>query len=77
MAKKKNKKRTALIPVLVAIALIIVISAVTLGSVVLKKYSYSDEKMDLKEYYNIVNNDEVAIVLQNEHIEIQINDPLG
>lgn len=71
MAKKKNKKRTALIPVLVAIALIIVISAVTLGSVVLKKYSYSDEKMDLKEYYNIVNNDEVAIVLQNEHIEIK------
>ena len=71
MAKKKNKKRTSLIPVLVAIALIIVISAVTLGSAVLKKYSYSDEKMDLKEYYNIVNNDEVAIVLQNEHIEIK------
>ena len=71
MAKKKHKKRTGLIPVLVAIALIIVIGAGTFGSIFLSKYSYSDETMDLKEYYNISKNDDVAIVLQNEHIEIK------
>ena len=69
MAKKKRKKQTKLIPVLVAIALIIVIGGGALGSILLSKYSYSKEQMDLEEYYNITGNDEVAIVLQNEHIE--------
>jgi len=70
MAKKKRrKKNNRLIPVLVAIVLIIVIGGVALGSLFLSKYSYSDEKKDLAEYYNITKADEVAIVLQNEHIE--------
>ena len=70
MAKKrKRKKHNQLIPVLIAIALIIVIGGGALGSLLLSKYSYSDEKMDLSEYYNITKADEVAIVLQNEHIE--------
>ena len=69
MAKKKRKKQTKLIPVLVAIALIIVIGGGALGSILLSKYSYSKEQMDLEEYYNITGNDEVAIVLQDEHIE--------
>lgn len=57
------------IPVLVAIALIIVIGGVGLFTMVLKKYSYSDARMDLKEYFAITGADEVAIVLQNEQIE--------
>ena len=69
MAKKRQKKMQKLIPVLVAIALIIVIGAGAFGSILLSKYSYSDEKMNLEEYYKITKNDEVAIVLQNEHIE--------
>lgn len=70
MAKKRRrKKNNPLIPVLVAIALIIVIGGGALGSLLLSKYSYSDEKKDLNEYYNITKADEVAIVLQNEHIE--------
>ena len=73
MAKKKrkikHKTKQKWIPVLVAIALIIVIGAGALGSMFLSKYSYSDESMDLKEYFKITKNDEVAIVLQNEHIE--------
>ena len=67
--KRKRKKNKQLIPVLVAIALIIVIGGGALGSLVLSKYSYSDEKKDLNEYYNITKADEAAIVLQNEHIE--------
>ena len=69
MAKKKRKKQNKMIPMLVAIALIIIIGGIGLGSGVLKKYTYSNEKMDLKKYFSIEENDEVAIVLQNEHIE--------
>lgn len=70
MAKKRRrKKNNPLIPMLVAVALIIVIGGGALGSLLLSKYSYSDEKKDLNEYYNITKADEVAIVLQNEHIE--------
>lgn len=71
MAKKKRKKQSKIVPVLIAVALIIVICAGALGSILLSKYSYSDEQMDLEEYYNIEKDDEVAIVLQNEHIEIK------
>ena len=69
MAKKRRKKQSKAIPVLVAIALIIIIGGIGLGTGILRKYSYSNETMDLKKYFNIEKNDEVAIVLQNEHIE--------
>lgn len=58
------------IPAIVAIALIMIVLA---GSYVVKfvgKYSYSDEQQDLAEYYN-VQGDDVAIVLQNEMIDIK------
>ena len=69
MAKKRRKKQSKAIPVLVAIALIIIIGGIGLGTGILSKYSYSKETMDLKKYFKIEKNDEVAIVLQNEHIE--------
>lgn len=69
MAKKRRKKQRKAIPVLVAIALIVIIGGIGLGTGILRKYSYSNETMDLKKYFNIEKNDEVAIVLQNEHIE--------
>ena len=36
-----------IIPVLVAIILIIIIGAVGIGSILIEKYSYSDERADL------------------------------
>ena len=48
MAKKKRKKQSKIVPVLIAVALIIVICAGALGSILLSKYSYSDEQMDLE-----------------------------
>ena len=69
MAKRKRKKKKTWIPVLVAVALMILIGGGALGSLFISKYSYSDEKMNLEEYYNIEKADEVAIVLHNEHIE--------
>lgn len=69
MAKKKRRKPNKFLPVLVAVALIIVIGGAALGSVFLSKYSYSEEKMNLQEYYGLTKADEVAIVLGNEQIE--------
>lgn len=57
------------IPALIAIALIIVIGAATLGTGILTKFRYSDKKRDLMEYYELTAPDQVAIVLQNERIE--------
>ena len=60
-----------IIPILVAVILIIIIGAGALGSVLLKKYSYSDTKMNLEEYFNISEPDQVAIVHQDEQIDIK------
>ena len=61
------------IPAIVAIALIILVLAGSFGMKLLKRYSYSDEKQDLKEYYNLSVGEEssIAIVLQNEKIDVQ------
>lgn len=61
------KKR--IIAVLVPIVLIFIVIAVALGGQILKKYSYSKNKVDLKEYFHIAQDDEVAIVLQDTLVE--------
>ena len=53
-------------PVLIAIILILIIGGVAFGPQLIEKYSYSNERADLFEYFHIVKEDEIAIVLQNE-----------
>lgn len=62
-----------LIPALIAIALIILVLGGSFGLKLLNRFSYSDEKQNLKEYYGLSEADDssVAIVLQNEKIEVQ------
>ena len=55
------------IPVLIAIILIIVIGGVTVGGMLLEKYSYSEERADLSAYFQ-VQDQELAIILQDERI---------
>lgn len=55
------------IPVIVAIVLIMIIGAATLGNLVFEKYSYSKERADLREYFG-VQGEELAIILQDERI---------
>ncbi len=57
------------IPVIVAVALIVVIGAVYVGTKLLDKYSYGEEYADLNEYYALNGEEEVAIVLQDERVE--------
>ncbi|MBD5461121.1 MAG: SH3 domain-containing protein, partial [Lachnospiraceae bacterium] len=57
------------IPVIIAVILIFIIGGVAFGRQLIEKYSYSDEQADLYEYFHIIKEDEVAVVLQNEIME--------
>ena len=57
-----------IIPIVAAIVLIIIIGCVSFGGRIIEKYSYSKERADLNEYYSISDQEDVAIVLQNEII---------
>ncbi|MGN1180028.1 MAG: glycosyl hydrolase family 18 protein [Suilimivivens sp.] len=58
-----------LIPILAAIVLIIIIGCVSFGGMIIEKYSYTKERADLNEYYRISDQEDVAIILQDEMIE--------
>ena len=57
------------IPVIIAIALICVVVAVSFGKKIVDKYSYGQERADLNDYFNIYSSEEVPIILQDEKIE--------
>lgn len=58
-----------MVPVLIAIVLIIVIGGVSVGTMLLEKYSYTKERADLSAYFNMQGEADVAVVLQDELIE--------
>lgn len=58
-----------LIPAIIAIVLIIVVIAISVGAKLVDKYSYSKERADLEEYFGIDSEGEVAIVLGDERVE--------
>ena len=53
------------IPVIVAIALIIIVVGVSFGKEIYDKYSYGQDWEDLNEYYTIISKDQVPIVLNS------------
>lgn len=57
------------LPILIAIVLMLLLCAGFAFSVLYEKYSYSDERADLQEYYGLEKEDSVAIVLGDELIE--------
>lgn len=61
-------KKKAL-PILVVCALIVLIVAIMGVSSLIRKYTPSKERQDLSVYYDITENDEVAIIFNNEVIE--------
>ena len=61
------KKR--IFTVLVPIVLIFIVIAVVLGSKLYQKYSYSKERADLKQYFDIEQEDEIAMVVQDTIVE--------
>lgn len=68
MAKRRRKRRRSrskIIPVLVAMLLIIIIGAVGVINSYIKKYTPSDTRMDLTDYYAQEAQDEVTLILQD------------
>ena len=61
------KKRV--VTVLVPVVLILVVIAVALGSRILERYSYSKNKADLREYFHLEQEDEVAMVVQDTIVD--------
>lgn len=68
--ERRRDMKNKIIVFTVAIVLIGIVAAVALGRPLLEKYSYSDERMDLEEYFG-VQGDRAAIVLQDEIVEEQ------
>lgn len=60
--------RKSFVPVLIALALILVIGAAAVGMKLYEKYSYSKEEMALTEYYGITEEGAAAILLGDEVI---------
>ncbi len=60
-----------IIPAIIAIALIIIIIVFAGGLTFLQRFGYSNEHRDLKGYYNLEGDSDVAIVLQDEVIDIK------
>lgn len=63
-----TEMKKKIIPVLLAIVLIFIIATVAFGGKILERYSYSKERADLNAYFGITQEDEIAIVLQDEVI---------
>lgn len=60
------------IPALIAIVLIILIAGIALGGKLLEKYSYSDEKANLNEYFGITDAKQVPIIYRGEKLDTKL-----
>lgn len=58
-----------IIPVLLAIVLIFVVIAVAFGGKFIDRFTYSKERADLNSYYGLEQENDIAIVLQDERID--------
>lgn len=71
--KKRRKKRQAMlakaIPVVIAIVLIIALVTIFYGETLIENVYYTSERKDLYQYFELVESDDVAIMLQDAHIE--------
>ena len=68
---RSSVDRRQLIPVLMAVLLIVIILLIMGINYLVKKYSPSDERMDLHVYFNLEEGDGAAVILENELTEIQ------
>ena len=70
--KKRKKQRQAMIaraiPVVIAIVLIIALVGIFYGETLIESVYYTSEREDLYQYFELVESDDVAIILQDAHI---------
>ena len=64
--RARRRRRNLILLLLLAVILVI---AVVAGSFIWRKYGPSKEKADLKQYYGLVNDDDLAVIVNNEVIK--------
>lgn len=64
--KKQQKNNHSVIAAAIFIVVVILIAGISL---LVKKYSPSKERVDLNSYYNVQNEDDMAIVVDNQRLE--------
>jgi len=69
--RRQREQARRLIPILGAMLLIILIAAAVCIAYLVEKYSPSEERMDLKEYFSVEAEDEVAIILEDELTDLK------
>ena len=69
--RRRNQAGRRLVPVLVAVMLIIVVLIGMFISFLVEKYSPSKERKDWREYFSVSEEDEAAVILNNELTEIK------
>lgn len=62
--RRRRRRRNQLVPILVAMLLIVLVAIVGIVTGFIKKYTPSDARMDLADYYH-TNEDEAALILQD------------
>ena len=68
--RKKNTFQKQVLPVLIVLGLIVLVLAFTVGGKLIEKYTPSKERMELTEYYNMTDESQVAITLNNTVLDI-------
>ncbi len=58
-----------MIPVIIAVVLIVLIVVIGLFSGIMEKYSYSNERMDLNEYFQVYTEKELSILWEEDFLE--------
>lgn len=63
--KKKGRRHSRLAPVLVVLLLIILVGAAGVITSAIRRYTPSDARMDLADYYEQESDDELSLILQD------------
>lgn len=61
--------RKKIMPIIVAIVFIIVVGLIAVCTALVQKYSPSKDRADLQEYYNLTEDDDMAIILNDQKTE--------
>ncbi|MGN0334277.1 MAG: glycosyl hydrolase family 18 protein [Lachnospiraceae bacterium] len=66
MAQRKRKRKKNIFPALIAAAVILLAAILGAAFFLIKKYSPSDERMDLSLYFNLESEDDLAITVDHQ-----------
>ena len=70
MRRRRNSRKRRQRSLILKVSIVIVLALVVLcGTILWKKYSPSDQKANRKEYYGITNEEQLAVIVNNEVLE--------